>query len=237
MSLPSLDHFDFREYEHFYEPAEDTYLLIDALRGDADYLLATVRPRICLEIGPGSGLVTAAVHDLFRGGGRDAPRPLYMTAEINPRAARACVRTAEANNVQPCEVVCCDLATCMKDRLSRQVDLLLFNPPYVTTPPEEVGSKDIAAAWAGGLRGREVIDRFLPMVKDLLSPTGCFYMVAVEDNDPAQIASVVEGYGVKAEIILRRRAKNEALCVMRMRHEGATLLAEGRRAGEVPLLS
>ena len=36
--------------------------------------------------------------------------------------------------------------------------------------------------------------------QDLLSPTGCFYMVAVEDNDPAQIASVVEGYGVKAEV-------------------------------------
>ncbi|CAN0323930.1 unnamed protein product, partial [Hapterophycus canaliculatus] len=92
-------------------------------------------------------------------------RPLFMAAEINPRAAAACVLTAKANKVEPFEVVCCDLATCMQDRLRRQVDVLLFNPPYVPTPPEEVGSKDIAAAWAGGERGREVVDRFLPAVK------------------------------------------------------------------------
>lgn len=51
MPLPSLEHFNFREYEHFYEPAEDTFLLIDALEADASFLRATVRPRLCLEIG------------------------------------------------------------------------------------------------------------------------------------------------------------------------------------------
>lgn len=56
MSLPSLDHFNFREYEHFYEPAEDTYLLIDALQADADFLRDSVRPSLCLEIGYGRHL-------------------------------------------------------------------------------------------------------------------------------------------------------------------------------------
>lgn len=51
MSLPSLDHFHFRDYEHFYEPAEDTYLLIDALQADAGFLRESVRPSLCLEIG------------------------------------------------------------------------------------------------------------------------------------------------------------------------------------------
>eukprot|EP00904_Undaria_pinnatifida_P006521 jgi/Undpi1/299/HiC_scaffold_1.g00295.m1 len=212
MSLPSLEHFNFREYEHFYEPAEDTYLLIDALQADAGILRHQVRPLLCLEIGPGSGVVTAALCALLseggggsgeggEGGEGEAPRPqpLYMAAEINPRAAEACLRTAKANKVEPFEVVCCDLAACMRGRLKGLVDVLLFNPPYVPTPPEEVGSKDIAAAWAGGLRGREVIDRFLPAVKELLSPRGCFYMVAVEDNDPAQIVQAMRDQGVQAE--------------------------------------
>ncbi len=44
------------------------------------------------------------------------------------------------------------------------VDLLVFNPPYVPSEQEELGRADIAAAWAGGLNGRVVIDRFLSLV-------------------------------------------------------------------------
>ncbi|CBJ26778.1 expressed unknown protein [Ectocarpus siliculosus] len=44
-------------------------------------------------------------------------------------------------------------------------------------------------------------------------------MVAVEDNNPTEIISVMRGYGVHAEVVLRRRAKNEALCVIKMRHQ------------------
>ena len=54
------------------------------------------------------------------------------------------------------------------------VDILIFNPPYVPTTNEEVvshytdvshGSSNlISAAWAGGIDGRVVIDKFLPLI-------------------------------------------------------------------------
>lgn len=48
----------------------------------------------------------------------------------------------------------------------------------------QVGSKGIEAAWAGGERGRQVIDRFLTKVSDLLSEEGLFYMVVIKENIP-----------------------------------------------------
>ena len=50
-------------------------------------------------------------------------------------------------------------------RLNGAVDLLIFNPPYVPTPDEEVGRGGIAAAWARGARGRVIIDQVMPQVR------------------------------------------------------------------------
>ena len=48
--LPNLDHFTFRDFEKFYEPSEDSYLFLDALLKEKEYLRA-LNPSIGLEIG------------------------------------------------------------------------------------------------------------------------------------------------------------------------------------------
>jgi len=45
----------------------------------------------------------------------------------------------------------------------------------------------VAAAWAGGDRGRRVVDRLLPQLGELLSDEGEAFVVAVEENDPADM--------------------------------------------------
>lgn len=122
-------------------------------------------------------------------------------------------------------------------RLSGKVDVLLFNPPYVVTPSEEVGSRGIEAAWAGGKRGREVTDRFLPAVAQLLSADGLFYLVTIAENDPGEftkrweetvcqhnelmkyfseeIITLLGQRGLNGESVMCKRAGNERLAVLR----------------------
>jgi release factor glutamine methyltransferase len=96
------------------------------------------------------------------------------------------------------------------------VDVCLFNPPYVPTPSEEVGSEGIEAAWAGGVCGREVIDRLLPSVARLLSPRGRLYLVLVTENRPAEVAAALAATGLSvATRVKATQARNESLSIWR----------------------
>lgn len=108
-----------------------------------------------------------------------------IAIDINPYACQATLETAKAHAVDAqVDVLRGDLVNGLLPRMAGKVDLLLFNPPYVVTPDEEVERKDIAAAWAGGRDGRLVIDRFLPMIPTLLSDEGVAFMVVIPENKP-----------------------------------------------------
>ena len=197
-----------------YEPAEDTWLLIDALEAEAAALVA-LNITLAVEIGPGSGAVSTALCTLLRS--RGASGPFVIGADINPAACHATCTTASVNGVgSRLDTVQCDLALPLRRRLKRQVDVLLFNPPYVPTPHDEVGGAGLTAAWAGGKDGREVIDRFLPLLGELLAPRGVAFLLLVHENKPADVAEVCCSFGLCAATVLSRKAKNERLSVMKI---------------------
>jgi release factor glutamine methyltransferase len=63
-----------------------------------------------------------------------------LAVDINRDAAVATRRTATASGIS-IDVVQGDLASPLLPRLAGAVDVLIFNPPYVPTPPEEVGTQ------------------------------------------------------------------------------------------------
>ncbi|XP_033731434.1 methyltransferase N6AMT1-like isoform X2 [Pecten maximus] len=134
--------------------------------------------------------------------------------DINPLAAQAAEKTAQQNGVtvQP---VLTDLVGCLRPRLKNQVDVLLFNPPYVVTPSDEVGSSGIEASWAGGCHGREVMDRLFPQIPDILSPQGILYLVIIKENKAEEIEDIMKGYGYKMWTVLSRRSGPEFLSILK----------------------
>ncbi|NXU20095.1 HEMK2 methyltransferase, partial [Pardalotus punctatus] len=192
-----------------YEPAEDTFLLLDALERDAGSL-REARVEICLEIGSGSGVVSTFLASIL------GPSALYLCTDINPMAAYCTQETALLNNVH-LQPVITDLVKGLSPRINGKVDLLLFNPPYVVTPSEEVKSRGIEASWAGGKRGREVMDRVFPLVADLLSPGGLFYLVTIKENNPDEILETMKKSGLNGTQVLSRQAGQEMLTILRFR--------------------
>ena len=208
--IPSLDHIHYTAFEHVYEPAEDTWLLCDGLERERSFLVARGAGQVVLELGSGSGCVITCAAMLLNKSGVHC---VYFALDINRKALEMTSSTARANHVHV-DVACSDLFSGIAADM--KLDVLIFNPPYVPTPEEEVGGTGIEASWAGGDRGRVVIDRFLPLLESRLAPAGVCYMILVQENDPDEIISILAGMNMSAGIILTRRAKNELLHVLKI---------------------
>jgi release factor glutamine methyltransferase len=143
--------------------------------------------------------------------------------DINPHALDVARRTALENGLllapSPMQLnaIQCDLASTLLPQYHGCMDVILFNPPYVPTPDEEVQGHGIEASWAGGLHGRRVIDRAMPQIAQLLSrPHGVCYMITVDDNKPEELAQQFHTLGLCMRPLVRRRACNEYLTVQKL---------------------
>uniref|UniRef100_A0A2K5L0P3 Methyltransferase HEMK2 n=1 Tax=Cercocebus atys TaxID=9531 RepID=A0A2K5L0P3_CERAT len=173
-------------FSDVYEPVEDVFLLLDAIQVAAAELA-------------GVEILSAFLASMI------GPQALYMCTDINPEAAACTLETARCNKVH-IQPVITDL---------EKVDLLVFNPPYVVTPPEEVGSHRIETAWVGGRNGREVTCRLFPLVPALLSPKALFYLVTIKEDNPEEILKIVKTKDLQGTTALPRQAGQEPLSVLK----------------------
>ncbi|EPS59166.1 hypothetical protein M569_15642, partial [Genlisea aurea] len=193
-----------------YDPCDDSFALVDALLAERNKL-AEHRPLICLEIGCGSGYVLTSLALIL---GNEGHHALHMATDINPHALTTTGETVEAHGCFA-EVLNADIAAGLEKRLSRSVDVIVVNPPYVPTPEEEVGRRGIASAWAGGESGRSVIDRILTAADELLSDRGWLYMVTLAANNPTELCMEMRKKGFGSRIVLQRFTEEESLQVIK----------------------
>ena len=205
--LPRLDHLSREDFLAVYEPSDDTFLLCDALLNDLPHLLA-LAPTFCCEIGTGSGTVITYLHQILKEHNYSA---VYIATDLNPKACSIAAKTAKMNE---CRVDSLRM-NFTESMLDRQIDVLIFNPPYVPTPNEEIAGSGIEIAWAGGEDGRVVIDRFIDQLDSMLSPKGVLYMILVQDNKPAEVRRILRRLGFLSAVVLQRKAVNEDLLVLK----------------------
>jgi len=175
--------------DQVYPPAEDSDLLLRAA-------LREVRPddRV-IEVGTGSGYVAAAVQDRVAS---------LIATDINPYA----VVVARARGVA---VVRTDLVS----GLSSPFDLILFNPPYLPTLPEERLDDWLEYALDGGPTGRAVIERLVADVGRVLSPLGRILLLVSSLTDPDAVRELFARQGFVSFIVDTESLEGETLFVLR----------------------
>lgn len=225
LPTPSTDHVPF---DRIYEPAEDSYLLLDTLSStaEASFLTSHFAPStpspLVVEIGTGSGVVlafiTAHVNHIF--GRLDV---ISLGVDINSHATLATAKTVALACATERSVgkkpgfylgnSIGDLTTPLKDA---SVDVLIFNPPYVptdelpTAPEKEsqdmtkderyaVDSNLLALSYAGGKDGMEVTERLLAELPRVLSSRGMAYVLLCHQNKPEEIKDRVREWGAEGE--------------------------------------
>ncbi|MDI3506516.1 HemK2/MTQ2 family protein methyltransferase [Methanoculleus receptaculi] len=175
--------------DQVYTPAEDSFLLLRAA-------LREVRPgdRV-LEVGTGSGYIAAGLV------GRAAR---VVATDINPHAAAS----ARARGV---EVVRTDMAA----GISGPFDLILFNPPYLPTAPEERIDDWLEYALDGGPTGRAVIERFIADAGRVLAPSGRILLLISSLTGPDEVREVFTRHGFVSFIVDEEPLEGETLYVLR----------------------
>ncbi|KAL5655692.1 hypothetical protein ACJX0J_035011, partial [Zea mays] len=84
-----------------YEPCDDSFALVDALLSDKAQLL-TLQPRLCMEVGSGSGYVITSLVIMLRQLGSGAQ---YLAIDINQHATETTQVTLEAHGVHAYVIV------------------------------------------------------------------------------------------------------------------------------------
>lgn len=233
-------------YTRVYEPAEDSFLLLDTLSSDSETSFLQSRfpagshtpPPLILEVGPGSGVVIAFVaanaaslfgHAHVLALAVDVNRFACAATAVTARKAVRDVATGGRGGGLFLDAVQGDLASPLR---AGQVDVLVFNPPYVptealpaaTAPGEEGGfeeeSRLLELAYAGGKDGMETTERLLDALPETLSERGVAYVLLCAGNRPVEVKERIRTWegGWRAETVgtSGRQAGWERLCILRI---------------------
>lgn len=141
-----------------YQPAEDSYLMSRILKEQLPDLLKEKPDLKFLEIGVGSGIHLQTANSV------GIKKENIFSSDINENSVSHC-------NILGFNCVYSDLF----ENIQGKFDLIIFNPPYLPKDSNEPGDSEIATT--GGIKGNEIILRFLKDAKQHLEENGRIFLI------------------------------------------------------------
>jgi len=190
--VKSFNFKDLQIYTHkeVYEPSEDTFLLLESIdikKGERFF-----------EIGAGTGIISL---DLAKKGFDG------VCCDINPIAIELVKKnylTNQSKLMASLDIRLGDMFNVLN--LDEKFDVIIFNPPYLPTKPEEYvgGSGWFDKAVAGGVDGLSVTKRFLEKVGAFLKEHGRAYFVFSSLSNRSKLERIIKDNNFRYKVELSR---------------------------------
>ena len=194
-----------KTHEDVYKPADDTELLVKSLR--------LRKGERILEIGTGTGVV--AIHCAKLG--------CRVTAtDLLPPAIALARENADANGVV-LELLEGDMFAPVKGTF----DVIILNPPYLPTAPEDLTHSHLDKALDGGPDGTAVALRFIEGLTRHMAEGGRAYMVASSLQDGARIEGAIHRARLASRTVGRERFAFETISVLEIRRPATRTHSKG----------
>jgi len=175
----------FNVWKNVYEPAEDSFLFAEKLN--------VQEGETVLEVGTGCGILGILAAKKANS---------VVAVDVNPYAVRCARENAKLNNVQnKIYYVQADLFSSLRE--SAKFNVILFNTPYLPVEENEADSW-IGRAWAGGVTGRQVIDRFITKASNHLKQTGRVFLMQSTLANLGETLHKFADYGMTARVVAER---------------------------------
>jgi len=176
----------FNVWENVYEPAEDSFLFAENL--------GVEKGAQVLDVGAGCGMLGILAAE--KAGS-------VVAVDVNPYAI-CCAKENSALNSLRCKMafIQTDLLAALNE--SARFDLILFNAPYLPAAESEAESW-IGRSWAGGINGRQVIDRFISEAPPHLKPNGRILLMQSTITNVEETICKFAKHNLKASIKAERK--------------------------------
>lgn len=173
-----------------YKPADDSYLLSLTLKK------AVKNKKIkALDMGSGSGIQTQTLIDL------GLKQENITIVDINPLAIKHL-----SNKFSESKVIKSNLFTKIKGKF----DLIVFNPPYL--PIDKKEPKDSRINTSGGIKGSEIINKFLKSAKNFLADNGRIILLT------STLTKDIDFSGYRKKLLSREKIFFEELFVYKLKN-------------------
>lgn len=183
---------DRRDTDRVYQPAEDSRLLAETA---LDHVEAS---DLVVDVGTGSGYVARRV--------AEESDATVTATDLNPHACRQ-ARKADL------WVVRADLLGPIQEGA---VDVVVFNPPYLPTDPDDEWSDWMERALSGGSDGRAVIDPFLADLRRALAPDGEAFLLVSSLTGVDAVREEARANGLTSMVLASESHSFEKLLVLHL---------------------